>query len=214
MNNNLCQFYVVFGNKNFESSNNKVYINANNINNLKELSDKIISTYKEKAKLGFKVGSEIIFLIPNEKYRQKTEEIIKQLKVNGKIEVMEPIKSKTPETFSGPLPPPPLEMKVSEKKEEKTIEINAFPQKLNKIEEKNITSEENLNTKEENKAIEKKEEDKTPVYQPNDNIYRGTIDSTTYTNFNKPKKKNNLALIIFIISLIFFIISLILLFVM
>ena len=72
---------------------------------------------------------------------------------------MEPIKSKTPETISGPLPPPPLEKKVSEKKEEKTIEINAFPQKLNKIEEKNITSEENLNIKEENKTIEKKEEE-------------------------------------------------------
>ena len=40
MNNNICQFYVVFGNKNFESTNNKVYINASNISNIKEQINK------------------------------------------------------------------------------------------------------------------------------------------------------------------------------
>ena len=222
MNNNLCQFYVVFSNKNFVSpNNNNVYISANNINNLKELSDKIIATYKEKSKAGIKVGSEIIFLIPNEKYRQKTLDIIKQLKVNGKIEVMDAVKTKTPETFSGPLPPPPLEMKNPTEKIEKPILANSIPNELNKIEEKNISNEIVLNkeeTKEEIKiedtSIDKKADDKTNIYQPNDNIYRGTIGSGTYTTLNQEKKKNNLALIIFVISFIFFIISLILLFVM
>jgi len=65
-----------------------------------------------------------------------------------------------------------------------------------------------------NKVVtQEKKVEKTPIYQPTDNIYRGTIDSNTYNNFKKTKKNNNLAIIIFIISFIFFIVSLILLFI-
>jgi len=89
MNNSICQFYVIFGDKNFVVPiNNNVYINATNLKDIKELSNRILDEYKEKAKSKTKVGSEIIFLIPNEKYKAKTEEIIKNLKVNGKIELI------------------------------------------------------------------------------------------------------------------------------
>lgn len=213
MNNNICQFYVIFGNRNFNPpTNNNVYIDANNIKNLKELQVKIIDAYKEKSKLGFKVGSEIIFIIPNEKYRQKTEEIIKQLKVNGKIEIMNQKKEQEP-VVNNKINPirqvKPLEIKETkvETAPQNITEINTFPKQQI---QSNITN------------IEKKEEiklEQTPIEQEiappkKDNIYRGTVDSTTYTNLNKSKKNNKIAIIIFVISLIFFIASLVLLFFM
>lgn len=186
MNNNLiCQFYVILGNRTFiPPANNDVYINATDINDIKDLSNKIINSYKEKAKIGIKVGSEIIFLIPNEKYRPYTEDIIKKLKVNGKVELMTkptPIKSTEVEQ---------VKQELKEKKEESSIKPN--------IEEKIEKDKNNF-------------KEKTPIYHPTDNIYRGTIDSTTYNSFQKPKKSNKVAITVFIISLIFFIVSLILL---
>ena len=209
MNNNICQFYVIFGNRNFvPPMNNNVYINASNIKEIKELQIKIIDAYKEKAKLGNKVGSEIIFIIPNEKYKQKTEEIIKQLKVNGKIQVMA-TKVETVKPVSEPVKPvqqnQPLEINEVPKK---INEINTFPKEPPKKEIINSIKQEDV------KKQELKQEEKQTVCQRIDNVYRGTVDSTTYTNFNKPKKNNNVAIIIFAISFIFFIVSLILLFFM
>lgn len=199
MNNNLiCQFYVILGNRTFVPPvNNNVYINATDIHDIKELSDKILNSYKEKAKLGIKVGSEIIFLIPNEKYRTYTEDVIKKLKVNGKIELMAPkvIPQKQLTIKPTPTPSAPPSKEIKEKKEEVSLKTSA--EATLKKEEKDKT---NL-----------KETEKTPIYHPTDNIYRGTVDSTTYNNFQKPKKSNKVAIIIFIISLIFFIVSLILL---
>lgn len=199
MNNNICQFYVILGNKNFIAPiDNNVYINATNVKGVNELSKNIIDTYKEKAKLGIKVGSEIIFLIPDNKYKNKTEEIIKQLKVNGRVEVMIPKstninKSEAPEQIKE------IKIEVEEKKKE---------DKKNDI-TKEVLKEEKVELKEEPKIQEK-----TTVYQPSNNIYRGTINPETYKGLKKTKKNNTPAIIIFVISLIFFIISLILLFFM
>ena len=213
MNNNICQFYVIFGNRNFvPPTNNNVYIDANNIKDLKELQVKIIEAYKEKSKLGIKVGSEIIFIIPNEKYRQKTEEIIKQLKVNGKIEVMVQKKEQEPiinNTIAQ------VEVEKTSKVDEKVIK--PIPQKITEInnipKQTNQTTTATLEKQEEIKSKQKANEPES-LAQKKDNIYRGTVDSTTYTNLNKPKKNNKIAIIIFIISLIFFIASLALLFFM
>lgn len=217
MNNDICQFFVIFGKKNFTPPvNNNAYINATNINNVKELSDKILNTYKEKARLGIKVGSEIVFLIPDEKYRLKTEEIIKQLKVNGKIEVMNQEKTKIQEIVSAPLP-----FTLTKESFENNVEkvITNVDSTITSNQEPNIPKlENNVETpkveEKKEEVTEAKVEEKSQIYQPSNNIYRGTVDSNTYTNFKKPNKTNNLAVIIFIISFIFFVISLILLFVM
>lgn len=199
MNNNICQFYVLFGNRNFKPpQNNDVYINATDIYELKDLSAKIMETYKEKAKAGFKVGSEIIFLIPNEKYRQHTEDIIKKLKVNGKVEVMAPSPKKELQNLKAIMPTFQPKPEVKEEKVT-TEEVNAEPKK-------EITTIPKQEIKEE--VLEPIQEEKVPVFHPETNVYRGSIDNNT---FKKTKKTNKLPIIIFIISLIFFIVSLLLL---
>ena len=204
MNNNICQFYVIFGNRNFKAeSDNNVYINATDVHDLKELSEKILNEYKTKAKQGVKVGSEIIFLIPNERYKTYTEDVIKKLKVNGKIELMQPSKVATP--------------KVELSKEELTkvkltepISTKAIDSVQPVVEQAVSEEKKAINPINTNQVSTEKEQ-KAPVYKPNDNIYRGTINNSTYNNFQKPKKSNKVPIIIFIISLIFFIVSLMLL---
>lgn len=207
MNNNICQFYVLFGNRNFKPpQNNDVYINATDIYELKDLSAKIMETYKEKAKAGFKVGSEIIFLIPNEKYRPHTEDIIKKLKVNGKVEVMAPNPKKEIQNLKAIMPtlqPKPVVTSESVV----TENVSVAPQKEETIIPKQEIKEEVPEPKKE--VSETKTEEKVPVFHPETNVYRGSIDNN---NFKKTKKTNKVPVIIFIISLIFFIASLLLLF--
>jgi len=209
MNNNICQFYVLFGNRNFNPpQNNDVYINATDIYELKDLSTKIMENYKEKAKAGFKVGSEIIFLIPNEKYRPHTEDIIKKLKVNGKVEVMAPPPKKELQDLKAIMPT--LQPKPVVKKEPViTEEVNIEPKQEVPIIPKQEIKEEILEQKKE--VLEPKLEEKVPVFHPETNVYRGSIDNNTLNSFKKKKKTNKLPVIIFIISLIFFITSLLLL---
>ena len=206
MNNNICQFYVLFGNRNFKPpQNNDVYINATDIYELKDLSAKIMETYKEKAKAGFKVGSEIIFLIPNEKYRPHTEDIIKKLKVNGKVEVMAPNPKKEIQNLKAIMPT--LQPKPEVKPEPViTEEVNVEPKTEVPVIPKQEIKEEILEQKQE--VSEPHQDEKTPVFHPETNVYRGSIDNNS---FKKKKKTNKLPVIIFIISLIFFIASLLLL---
>lgn len=130
MNNNICQFYIILGIKNFNyPKNNDVYINATNIKDLNELSKCILDSYKEKAKLGNKVLGEIIFIIPDEKYTTKTQEIINKLKVNGKIKVLpktttEEKKVQTNNIEQKPNPKPeikPQEEKIEQQKPKVSI---------------------------------------------------------------------------------------------
>lgn len=188
MNNNISQFYIIYGTKDFiPPKNNDVYINATTINTIDELSKTILDSYKEKAKLKNKVGNEIIFLIPSEKYRQSTEILIKKLKVNGKIQLITP----------------PIKKEINPPKEKTDTEKKVITTPNNS--KKSIPTPNTPLT-----TPQKKEP--PPIYKPTDNIYRGTIDSQTYNNFKKNKKNTNVALIIFIISFIFFAISILLLF--
>ena len=188
MNNNICQFYIILGNENnITKKEDNVYINATNITDIKELSKIIIDTYKEKAKEGKTVASEIIFLIPNEKYRTKTEQIIKELKVNGKVEIIEVLKKESlKEEIKEEIPVEKEEVVETPKEEEKTNEVKVEEQKKEEVQEEI--------------------KPKTQIYKKETTTYKGTSLGL------KPKKQNNVpAIIIFIISLIFFIISLLLL---
>lgn len=192
MNNNICQFYIILGNENnITKKEDNVYINATNITDIKELSKIIIDTYKEKAKEGKTVASEIIFLIPNEKYRSKTEQIIKELKVNGKVELIEE----------------PKKEEVKEEKEmpvEKKDEVKEVVVEESKVEEK--TNEVKVEEPKKEDSLQEEIKPKTQVYKKETTTYKGTSLGL------KKKKQNNIpAIIIFIISLIFFIISLLLL---
>ena len=212
MNNNICQFFIIFGNNNFTVPNtNDVYINATSIKDLKELSNVILDNYRKKAKLGFKVGNEIIFLIPDERYRKNTLEVIKQLKVNGKIKVLEqPNQIKQPQQ-KVVLENTNINQPTTTIVAPNTINNNVVSSTINTNNNQNVKKEEVV----QNNNVNNETENKKTSPQLN-NIYRGTVDSNTYANFNKKKKnkENKVAIIIFIISLIFFIISLILLFVM
>ena len=89
MNKDKCQFYVVIGDSSFVAPvDNNVYINATNKPDYKMIQDEIFRLYKEKAKLGISVGSEIIFLVGSISDSEKASDIINKLRLNGKIQVM------------------------------------------------------------------------------------------------------------------------------
>ena len=207
MNKEICQFYVVVGDSSFIApKDNNVYINATNLSDYKIIQDEIFKEYKEKAKSGINVGSEIIFLVGGISDSEKANDIISKLRLKGKIQVIgrtkkeEVVKNvildKPQEEVKEPEPTPPpvrenfeiLDKDVADKKEE-------IPKKEEDI---------NLNL----------EENKQP-----DNVYRRDFESTNYNGYiGKPIEKKDkfgkLPLIIFIISLLLFICSIILLFVL
>ena len=195
MKKDICQFYVVLGDSSFVAPNdNNVYINATNINDYKMIQDEIFRVYKEKAKLGFSVASEIIFLVGGISDSEKAKEIITKLRLNGKIEV---IKKE--------LPP-----KIEEEKKEVVA-----PPIIEKIEETSLKVE----PKEEPKKIEKETLNETEEIKQPDNIYRRDFESNNYSGYvGRPiKEKEKISkwpLIIFIISLLLFIGSVVLLFVL
>lgn len=196
MNKDVCQFYVVLGDSSFVAPNdNNVYINATNIIDYKIIQDEIFKVYKEKAKLGFSVASEIIFLVGGISDSEKAKDIITKLRLNGKIEV---IKREAPKK------------NIEEKKEvivPPSIEnIEMTPLKEEVKEEVKKVEDESLNKVEENK-------------QP-DNVYRRDFESNNYSGYvgmpikKEKEKSSKLPLIIFIISLLLFIGSVVLLFIL
>lgn len=196
MNKDVCQFYVVLGDSSFVAPNdNNVYINATNIIDYKMIQDEIFKVYKEKAKLGFSVASEIIFLVGGISDSEKAKDIITKLRLNGKIEVM---KRETPK-------------KNTEEKKEVIV-----PPSIENIEMTPLKDEVKEEVKKvEDESLNKVEENKQP-----DNVYRRDFESNNYSGYvgmpikKEKEKSSKLPLIIFIISLLLFIGSVVLLFVL
>lgn len=199
MNKDICQFYVVVGDSNFiVPSDNNVYINATNVNDYKLIQDEIFKIYKEKAKLGVKVGSEIIFLVDSISDSEKANDIISKLRLNGKIQVMR-----------------------KEKREEFTMEKSN--DKLEKVKSNEITPPPVRDVfevlDEIPKEIDKKEEKLQEEIKKADNIYKRDFETTNYSGYigrpiENKDKGGKWPLIIFIISLLLFISSVVLLFVL
>lgn len=186
MNNNICQFYIVIGDKDFVSPDNvNVYINATDVTDMKVIQDEIFRLYKEKAKTGVSVGSEIIFLVGSISDSNKANEIIKRLRLNGKIEVMNKVEVKE-------------EIKEEEKKEVSNDTLNT-----DKLEELAVIDKEELEV----------EDDLTDIKPAN--VYKKELDSNYSGYIGKPIEKKDkfgkLPIIFFIISLILFIVSVVML---
>lgn len=201
MKKDVCQFYVVLGDSSFVAPNdNNVYINATSIIDYKMIQDEIFRVYKEKAKQGFNVASEIIFLISGISDSEKANDIINKLRLNGKIEVIrrEVPKRVVAEKKEIVIPPVRENFEVVSLKDDAKEEIK-------KEETKQVVSE----------KVNKVEENKQP-----DNVYRRDFDSNNYSGYvgkpikEKEKGSSKLPLIIFIISLLLFIGSVVLLFVL
>lgn len=205
MNKDICQFYVVVGDSSFVPPvDNNVYINVTNVTDYKVIQDEIFRMYKEKAKLGISVGSEIIFLVGGISDSDKAHDIINKLRLNGKIQVIKRVDNSKPIERE--------ETKEEEKKEvleklgiskEKVDKLNDLDEKLDYKNENNINNEEI-----------KEDSSKMP-----DNVYRRDFENTSYSGYigkpiGKKDKVNKLPLIIFIISLLLFICSVVLLFVL
>lgn len=212
MNKDVCQFYVVLGDSSFVAPNDlNVYINATNIIDYKMIQDEIFRVYKEKAKQGVSVGSEIIFLVGGISDSEKANDIITKLRLNGKIQVIRKIE-------------PEVKKEDTEDKEKIKKTVPEEMPKLEVKEEKqdvgmNVLTEKKEETKEElfgklDSKYNELEENKQP-----DNVYRRDFDSNNYSGYiGKPIKEKEkfgkLPLIIFIISLLLFIGSVVLLFVL
>lgn len=195
MNKDVCQFYVVLGDSSFIAPNdNNVYINATNIIDYKMIQDEIFKVYKEKAKLGFSVASEIIFLVGGISDSEKAKDIITKLRLNGKIEV---IKREVPKK------------NIEETKEE------VVPTVIENVEVTPLKEE----VKEEVKIVDDASSNKVEDNKQPDNVYRRDFESNNYSGYvgmpiKEKEKSSKLPLIIFIISLLLFIGSVVLLFVL
>ena len=202
MNKDICQFYVVVGDSNFiVPSDNNVYINATNVNDYKLIQDEIFKIYKEKAKLGVKVGSEIIFLVDSISDSEKANDIISKLRLNGKIQVMRKEKR---EEFT---------MEKSNDKLEKVKSNEITPPPVRDVFEVLDEIPEKIDNK--NDKVEETEE----VTRKADNIYKWDFETTNYSGYigrpiENKDKGGKWPLIIFIISLLLFISSVVLLFVL
>lgn len=197
MDSNMCQFYIVIGDKGFVSPDNvNVYINATDVTDLKVIQDEIFRLYKEKAKAGFKVSGEIIFLVGGISDSDKANEIIRRLRLNGRIEV---IKSS----------------EVNLEKIEKIPEENIKVLEEKKIEDNKISEKEKevVPVKEVKEMV--LDEEITDI-KP-DNVYKREFESNYNGYIGKPIEKKDkfgkLPVIFFIVSLILFIGSIVLLFV-
>lgn len=194
MNSNICQFYIVIGDKNFVIPNDfNVYINATDITDLKVIQDEIFRLYKEKAKAGFKVSGEIIFLVGGISDSDKANEIIRRLRLNGRIEVINKVEVKE-------------EVKEEEIKEIVNNNLDSLGLEESKVVDNSVID----------KVDFKVEEDELVDTKPI-NVYKREFESNYSGYIGKPIEKKDkfgkLPVIFFIVSLILFIGSIVLLFV-
>lgn len=222
MSNNICQFYVIIGDSMFRGYNDgNVYINITTKYDYKEIQDEIFRVYKEKAKLGIKVASEIVFLVGGISDSERAKDVINKLRLKGRIEVIkrEEKKQLVEKKEDDKIP----ERELVEKKEVRA----EFPQTpvMPPVREDFLVVEnkvDNVIEKERNFLdIDKKEEkvDNTNEVKLPDNVYKRDIEFSNYNSYigkpiDKKEKLNKLPLIIFIISLILFVGSVVLLFVL
>ena len=86
-----CQFYIILGNVNYVSNDSsRVCINLKDtdLSNYTAIKNNLFSLYNSKAKEGFEVNGEIIFLIFDERYRNIAEKIMNQIGLNGRVMVI------------------------------------------------------------------------------------------------------------------------------
>ncbi len=172
----LCQFYIILGNKNFTGKNDgNVYINATGAQDVKLINKAIFNAFHKKRDEGILVANHIIFLIPNDEYKEQSLKIMDELNLDGKIEYLEEKK----ETLIPKIKEiPPQEVREEEKKEENIGRENtSLDLDFNK---ETIQKELSLST-EDTLSKSKTIEEEVPLkYSPpkQDNIYRGEIDNS------------------------------------
>ena len=79
---NICQFYIIVGDKDFKPLNKKdVYINATGVNDINLIRKDISDKYKEKMSMETPavVSNKIIFLVPNNEFYGICDEIVNRL---------------------------------------------------------------------------------------------------------------------------------------
>ena len=226
----ICQFYIVLGNHDREFKNNKrnKFFPIRGNEDIKLIQYAVSAEYKKKKKEGYAVAGEIIFLIPDVKYKDLAFKLMEILNFKGRVKIVPPLKKEEPpvkeETKPNPIkeevikkeePPvkeePKQEIKVTpkeeplpkEKKEENNKkEIKAPKKEEKKLEETDITTymwgNEPLESKQLKKASRKKKKEPKKI---------------TFEKPKKPKKKIDVPVIIFILSALLLIGSIILLFI-
>ena len=84
---NICQFYIILGDKDFRPLNNKdVYINATGV-----LDNSLIRKYvweKFDEKRGKNINSKIIFLVPSDDFKYRCEEIANALNIKYDVKTV------------------------------------------------------------------------------------------------------------------------------
>lgn len=87
---NICQFYIIIGDKEFRPINDgNVYINATGVMDINLINSAILRAFSKKNKENIMVSNEIIFLIPSVEFMDRCQEIMTALNIRGRIEFME-----------------------------------------------------------------------------------------------------------------------------
>lgn len=89
MERNVCQFYIVLGDKEFRPFNDgNVYINATGVLDNRLIYDSVIRAYNKKNSENAIVASEIVFLVPDMSFQARCQEIISELRIRGRIQIL------------------------------------------------------------------------------------------------------------------------------
>lgn len=85
----VCQFYIVLGDKEFRPpSDGNVYINATGVLDNRLIYDSIMRAYAKKSGENIAVANEIVFLVANENFKARCQEIISELRIRGSIQIL------------------------------------------------------------------------------------------------------------------------------
>ena len=191
----ICQFNIVLGEhgRSFRSTKKNKYFVVGGNEDLKLVQYAVNSEYKKKKKEGYAVAGEIIFLIPDDSYRDLAMDMMDKLNFRGSVQVVPPIKTEVPHVDS----------KVEEVKREEEVET---PQEEHiesvsdvKEEEKNeqtiIEKEDTFEVKKvssvkqataiEDSSVLKEEEKK----QASDMVFHGDFEVPHHTTISTKKKE-------------------------
>lgn len=192
----ICQFNIVLGehDRTFRSTKKNKYFVVGGNEDLKLVQYAVNSEYKKKKKEGYAVAGEIIFLIPDDSYRDLAMDMMDKLNFKGSVQVVPPIKTEVPHVDS----------KVEEVKREEEVETSqeehiesvsdvkeeekneqTIIEKEDTFEVKKVSSVKQATAIEDSSAL--KEEKK----QTSDMVFHGDFEVPHHTTISTKKKEKN-----------------------
>lgn len=193
----ICQFNIVLGEhgRSFRSTKKNKYFVVGGNEDLKLVQYAVNSEYKKKKKEGYAVAGEIIFLIPDDSYRDLAMDMMDKLNFRGSVQVVPPIKTEVPHVDSKveevkreeevETPQEEHTESVSDVKEEEKNEQTII-EKEDTFEVKKVSSVKQATAIEDSSALKEKEKKQT-----SDMVFHGDFEVPHHTTISTKKNEKN-----------------------